>query len=265
MKKRQIGGRPSRRGVLLLGVSFLSGIGLLMAAQGMVDDFLEHPAFQVREVEVQWPAGVKARSDRFRLNPPTSIFRVDLKSLAISFQRRFPSAEVEGIRRHLPNRLVAVMRPRKIVGQISVSGLYAPVSDDGILIFPASATPRPELPVLVLEGVKGPLRVGRSIDTASFWKASELLSTLHRDGGIAGHKVINVRVEGDNLFLALDSSAEIRFSGNNLSVEWQQLSSLIARSPGLLKEPRYVDLRYGDPVIGELRPKNEKRTSRRRS
>lgn len=261
-----MGKKRTGRNALLLSVSFISGIALLMAAQGAADEFLSHPAFLVREVEVQWPAGAPAHSPRFRLNPPASIFRVDLKALATSFQRKFPSLEVENIRRLLPNRLVATMRQRKIVGQVSFAGTYAPVSDDGILVSPASTAPRPGLPVLVLEGVRGPLRVGRSMDSPSFWKASELMCTLQRDGGVAGHRVTEVRVEADNLFVSLDSGAEIRFSGNRLAACWQQLAGLVSRSPALLNEPRYVDLRFGDPVIGDKpRPRNEKRAARRRA
>ena len=262
MKRKSAG---SRRGVLLLGVSFLSGVTLLVGAQGAVDEFLSHPAFVVREVEVQWPAGAPPRSARFRLTPPSSIFRVDLRALATSFQRKFPTVEVEEIRRVLPNRLVATMRLRRIVGQVNLSGVYAPVSDDGILVLPAASAPRPGLPVLLLEGARGPARVGRSLDSASFWKASELLATLRRDGGIAGHRVTALRVEGDSLTLGLESGAEVRFSGGKLSEGWQQLSGVVGRSPGLLDRVRYVDLRFGDPVIVEKSAKNEKRASRRRS
>lgn len=261
-----MGKKRTGRGALLLSVSFASGIALLVAAQGMADGFLSHPAFLVREVEVQWPAGAPARSGRFRLNPPTSIFHVDLKALTVSFQRKFPTAEVEGIRRLLPNRLVATMRQRKVLGQVTAAGSYAPVSDDGILVAPASATPRAGLPVLLLPDLKGPLRVGRSIDSPAFWKASELLATLHRDGGIAGQRVHSVRVEGDSLFVALESGTELRFSGSQLAGGWQQLGSLVGRRPGLLSQASYVDLRFEDPVIGDKpKTKNEKRTARRRS
>ena len=263
MKRGERG--AGRRGMLLLSVSFLSGIVLLMAAQGMADDFLSHPAFLVREVEVDWPHGAPARATRFRLNPPTSIFRVDLKALSTSFQRKFPTVEVEDIRRVLPNRLTATMRLRKVVGQVSLSGAYAPVSDDGILIGPGLRAPRPNLPVLVLSGLQGPLRVGRSLDCPSFWKASELLATLHRDGGIAGHRVLSVRVEGEDLFVGLDSGVEIRFSGAHLAVAWQQLAGVVGRRPDALSRARYIDLRFGDPVIGDKSRKNEKRTARRRA
>lgn len=247
-----------------MSVSFLSGVALLMAAQGAVEDFLSYPAFIVREVEVEWPQSAPAHPVRFRLNPPTSIFQVNLRALTISFQRKFPAVEVESIRRLLPNRLVATMRLRKVVGQVNLNGVYAPVSDDGILVSPGSAVPRPGLPLLFLSGLRGPARVGRSLDSPSFWKASELLITLHRDGGIAGHRVNSVRVEGENLFLTLDSETEIRFSGTRLDGAWQQLAGVVARRPGVLDQAGYIDLRFGDPVIGE-RIRNEKRPSRRRT
>ncbi|GEM_PF-3072977 len=259
-----MGKKRTGRGALLLSVSLASGIALLIAAQGAMDGFLSHPAFLVREVEVRWPAGAPPHSDRFRLNPPTSIFHVDLKALTVSFQRKFPTAEVEGIRRLLPNRLVATMRRRKILGQVAAAGAYAPVSDDGILVYPASSAPKPGLPVLLLPDLKGPLRVGRRVDSPGFWKASELLATLHRDGGIAGQKVTTVRVEGDGLFVTLESGTELRFSGSRLAVGWQQLGGLLSRRPGLLAQVSYVDLRFGDPVIVD-KPKSEKRTARRRS
>ena len=257
--------RLSSRRTVLLSVSFFSGIAMLLAAQGAIDGFLSHPAFLVREVEVQWPEGVKSRPRRFRLNPPTSIFRVDLKILGYAFQRRYPSVEVESIERVMPNRLVATMRPRRVVGQVNLGGSYYLVSDDGVVVAPASSVARPELPILLLDGFRGPLRVGSGLESPSFWKASELLATIHRDGGIAGHRVASIRVSGQDLFLLLDCGAEIRFSGDHLAVGWQHLVGLLRNRPELLKQANYLDLRFEDPVIGEKAKSREKAKRSRRA
>lgn len=245
-------GRPSWKSVFL-SVSFLSGVALLMAAQAVVDQFLWHPAFVAREVEVRWLDGSRGRPTRFQLNPPTSVFRVDLKALGSVFQRRYPAAEVEKVERILPNRLQATLRARTLVGQVQAGGLYVPVSDDGVVVAAGSAAPRPNLPVLALGGPRRTLRIGDTLESAGFWKAAELLGTLRRGGGIAGHRVKNVRVNGQDLFLTLESGAEIRFSAERLPNGWQLLAGLLSQRPEVLRQANYIDLRFEDPVIGRRR------------
>jgi len=221
-----------------------------MAAQSAADQFLLNPAFLVREVEVRWQDGSRSRPDRFRLNPPTSVFRIDLKALSNAFQRRYPAAEVEHVERILPNRLRATLRTRHLVGQVQAGGLYFAVSDDGVVTSTGSAGPRSGLPLLQLEGLRRSLRVGDALENPGFWKAAELLATLRRGGGIAGQRVRSVRVSGQDLFLTLESGAEIRFSVDRLPNGWQLLAGLLAQRPHVLLQANYIDLRFEDPVIG---------------
>ena len=252
--------KPSSWRGLFLSVSFLSSLGVLMVAQSAADQFLLHPAFLVREVEVRWLDGSRSRPARFRLNPPTSVFRVDLKALSNAFQRRYPAAEVENVERILPNRLRATLRARHLVGQVQAGRLYFPVSDDGVVTSAGSAGPRTGLPLLQLEGVRRSLRAGEALESPGFWKAAELLATLRRGGGVAGHRARSVRVSGQDLFLTLDSGAEVRFSVDRLPNGWQLLAGLLSQRPRGLQEANYIDLRFEDPVIGSKTVKRKGRS-----
>jgi len=155
------------------------------------------------------------------------------------------------VERVLPNRLRVTLRPRKVVGQVELGGSYYGVSDDGVVVAAAAPTARPDLPILRLEGVRRSLRVGSGLEVSSFWRAAELLATIHRGGGIAGHRVKTLRVSGEDLFLSLESGAEIRFAADRLAGGWQLLAGLLAHRPDLLRQALYLDLRFEDPVIGK--------------
>lgn len=248
----------SKRG-LFLSVSLASGVALVLAVQAAADQFLSSPLFLVREVEVTWPKGVGGQPERFRLSPATSIFRVDLAALGRAFHERYPSIEVQEIRRFLPNRLAARMRFRKVVAQIKQGVRYFAVGDDGTIVAEGQTEPLGGLPILELERRPGRLRAGDSIVATDFWKVAALLTTLERAGGIAGRPVGVVRVEGPDLILLLDSGLEIRFASDRLAGGWQRLAELIVSKREVLQNAAYLDLRFGDPVIRERSRKRGRR------
>lgn len=256
MKKKPVSAKT-----FLLSASFVSGLALLMAAQSVADSFLSHPSFLVREVEVRWPATVsKSAPTRFRLQPPLSIYRVELDALSRAFRQRYPTAEVQRVDRVLPNRVVVTLYPRQVVAQLFTGRSYYPVSDGGRVVGRGQPRPFPGFPVLQLERVAEPLSLGQDLDRFGFWKASELLSTLQRDRGIAGHRVAKLSVRDSDLLVDLEAGAQLRFSSDRLGDGWRRLWELIAHRRDLLDRAQYVDLRYDDPLIGERgrKPKGRK-------
>lgn len=232
-------------------MSSLSGLALLVALQSAADGLLVHPRFMVREVEVRWEGQPLASSEptRFRISPAVSIFRVDLRALAQVFLQRYPTAEVERVERILPNRVVATLHPHPIVAQLQSGGLYVPVSEEGRVVGAGRRTAQPGLPVLLLAQARGPFRVGDDLQTAGFWKASELLASLHRDKGIAGRSVSKVQVSAEEISVQLARGPELKFSVNGLSEGWRALWELLAQRHSVLDEAKYIDLRFEDPVI----------------
>ena len=240
--------------VVFLSVSVVSALALMLAVQGMADSFLSQPVFLVHEVEVVWPEGSSAQPERFRLYPPTSVFRVDLESLGHAFQRRFPLSEVERIERVLPNRLRATMKTRRVVAQVRVDKKHYPVSDEGLVAAPGRIAPWEGVPVVELDPGPRLLHPGAQVGGAGFLRCAELLSAIRRDGGIAGHDVSRIRVSRGDIQVTLDTGVEIRFSSEQVWDEWQRLADLLSRKRELLDQARYVDLRFEHPVIAEKPP-----------
>ncbi len=248
MTKKESG----RRGVILLSVSILSAAAAVLAVQGMVRSVLSASSFLVTELEVQWPSEMKRPADRYKLNSPVPIFNADLGAVAQLLRQKNPLAEIEAVRRILPNRIVATMRQRRVVMQVWAQRYY-PVSDEGTVTMPGQAVPWPHLPIIFLDGVRGSFKVGDTFAQPQFWKAYELLAAVHRQGGIAGLGVNSIRCKGQDIALVLDSGLEIRFSGDDVSAGWSRLAGLLSQKPAVLAQARYLDLRFEDPVIGGIK------------
>ena len=236
--------------VTILSVSLASGIAILVAAQAFIHSVVLTPQLQVEEMEVVWSPELKRPIERFRLNPPTSIFHLDLNGVADALRKRYPTAEVEAVRRILPNRLVATLRLKSVVAQVHAAGRYYPITEEGTILSVGQASPWPHLPIFYLDGYRGTLRVGQTIDHSSFESASELLAAVLRQGGIAGYQVGSIRVKGRDLTLFLDSGLEIRFDADRLQHGWERLLELLTQKRQVLEEARYLDLRFEDPIIG---------------
>jgi len=246
----------SRHGAIF-SVSLVSGVALFLFAQSAVRDVLSAPCFQVREVEVIWPKELERPAERYRLAPPTSIFWVDLGLVGSALGMRYPVMEVDAVRRILPGRLVVHLRPRRVVAQLRADRYY-PVSDEGTVVAQGQANPWPHLPMVSLGNLKGPFHVGDSIREPHFWRASEILAAVHASGGLAGHGVNHIKTKEGLLTLLLDSGVEIRFLADHVEQGWQRLAELLRQRPDLLEKARYLDLRFEDPVIGNL-PKRRPR------
>ncbi|MBI3616153.1 MAG: hypothetical protein HY211_06520 [Candidatus Omnitrophica bacterium] len=236
-------------------INLLSGVIALLVVQGLVQSVLSSDYFSVTEIDLVWPSEMNRPVERCRLNPPTPIFYLDLKAVAQVLERQRPTAEVESVRRILPNRLMAVMVPKRPIAQVRVSGGYAPVDEGGRTLMPPQAAPWPHLPILFLDGSR-----------SGFSSACRLLQGMGLEQSIAGHPVNSIRCRGDDLFLFLDSGLEIRFNSDRLEPGWARLAQLLGQKPELLNEAKYIDLRFGDPVIGGGKaPLSFRRTLRLRS
>ncbi len=242
----------SRRGIFL-SVSLLSGVGAFLVIQGIYQSIICSPRFTVREIELVWPRELNRPMERYHLHPPTSIFKVNLQAVANALSQRYPSTEINAVRRILPNRLLATVREKRAIGQVKVADRYYPVDDEGKILLSGQRAPMPHLPILFLEGSRGIYQVGEFFSHPVFLSTSKLLQGIHRQGGLASHKLNSVRSRGQDLTLVLDSGLEIRFNSDRLEAEWNRLGALTVQKPEILDRAQYIDLRFGDPVIGGVK------------
>ncbi len=234
---------------MIVSVSLVSGVALFLGAQAVMRPVFSAPCFIVREIEAQWAEENKRPVERYRLNPPTPIFNVDLGGITRVLQHYHPSAQVEAVRRILPNRIMATLKFKRAVLQVRADQYY-PISEEGIVMLEGRSAPWPDLPILYVEGWRSPLRVASAFDRAVFDPTAELLALIRRQGGISGHGIGSVRSRGDDLILYLDSGQEIRFNILRLESGCQQLFDLLSQKPEILNGAKYLDFRFEDPVIG---------------
>ena len=237
------------RGRAIFSVSLVSGIALLLAAQGALRAASAFPCFKTEEIRVVWPESMARPVERYRLRPPQSIFQLNLGAIGRSLEGRYPNAELDSIRRVLPNRLEATFKPRQVIAQVK-GDRYYPVNDQGIIAAAGQIGPWPDAPVFFPEAWRGSGRVGQKIGGPSFVAVAQILKAASRAKGIGGHSVASIRSRGTDLSVLLDSGQEIRFSRDDLQVQWTRLLELLSQKREIVEQARYIDLRFEDPVIG---------------
>ena len=251
--------KPSRWRGTILSVSLISATAIFWAAEGIFQSVVGADFFRVDQLQVVWHEETKQPARNYRLKPAHSIFTVDLKAVGRALAAAHPAAEIIAVRRVLPNRLTATLRAKKVLAQVRADRYY-PVSAEGTVVAQGRSSPWPNLPILFLEEGKRPLPVGELLKGASFWRASELLVRVHRQGGVQGHRVNSVKSSDRLLTLLMDSGVEVRFNPDEVAVGWQRWMKLVGRRPQVLTEASYLDLRFEDPVIGQaLRLKAKRR------
>jgi len=238
---------------ILFSVSLLSVVVTFLGVQGTYQAIASSPHFLVKEIDLVWPKEFSRPVERYRMNPAASIFRVDLTALAAILARQDPAAEVISIRRVLPNRLTATMQLKRPVAQLRTWDRYYPVSPEGRILLAGQPAPLAHLPILFMEGTRRSYRLGETFEHPKFPSACKLLQGVLRQGGIARRTINSVRSRGEDLILLLDSGLEIRFNSGRLESEWFRLGDLITQKPEMLDRAQYIDLRFGNPVIGGMK------------
>ncbi len=247
-----------------LSVSFVSGVALFLAASSAVHSAVLAPVFRVEEIEAFFPADSKVAPRRYRLLPPTSIFLLDLGTVAQALQRRHPTIEVEEVRRILPNRLRAFLSPRRPAAQLKTESGYYLVSDGGVILASGRSSAWPHLVLLWTPGIRGPYRVGQTLKDRSFFRGMEVLAMLRAKGTLTGRQVNSLQVKGSGIFLLVDHGLEIRLEDRTTDAALDRLAQILLRPHPMLEGARYIDLRFTDPVIGWDQPASSASVRRRK-
>lgn len=179
-----------------------------------------------------------------------NVFNIDLKYIAGSLWRAYPDAKDIAVRISLPDKLTINMKFRKPVAMVKGEKLY-PIDEEGFVLPSVNPAMLTDLPVIEGVSIRYDERRGKKSSSVNLKLALELLRDIKESRFGMDYKVGSVNAQDfKNLTFYLKNGAEVRIGSEDFKNRLETLRRTLREPRLLLDRVEYIDLRFGDAVIG---------------
>lgn len=185
-----------------------------------------------------------------RMTVGKNIFKVNLR--AVENYMMTNCRELRGIRitRVFPDSIAALVNLRKPAAQI-LSDKYYPIDEDCIVLSDVKDAPDKKLPVISGINVNLPKSIGKRINSQSLRQALILFKRIKKSDILGNHAIIEINAGNlKGMFFILDHGIEVRIGYEDYDVRLKNLKEILANPKIWPSDIGYIDLRFGEPVIG---------------
>ena len=239
-----------------------------LALKGLFAFLHTNPAFKIVELEVSgacpldpslkmirkvYPLGLDNRIKESIQDK--NIFKIDLKELSRRIIAQHPEILEAEVRRLLPNKIIINLKRRIPFARIE-SARYPYkiffVDKEGFVLTDIEPTSFNELPLIVGINTKlARIREGKQSESVQLTKALSLLKEIATRKAAADYEIAKIDVTSyKNISFFIDEGIEVRIGAG----DFERRLILLERTFSKLKangyQPKYIDLRFGDPIIG---------------
>lgn len=178
-----------------------------------------------------------------------NIFTVDLDRLSSNLNSRYPDYRTIVLARCLPNCICVDFKKREVIAYVKLYRYFA-VDERGVLFNPEGEDLKPDIPVILGLQTKifGP-KSGARFDIKELRLALDLIREVKNINKLSEYNIkkINASDARELSFYILDNT-EVKI-GEEIKEKLMVFSSLLAHISSELKNIRYIDLRFREPVI----------------
>lgn len=216
----------------------------------------ESPYFKIDKVEIAI-IGKASLTDRtvrelLAIQKGKSIFEVDLKAARDGILLRYPEIKALVINRAFPNKLILKIRPRRPVAQVAISSGFYLIDGEGVLLPIMRGLVFEDFPII--RGINKRLSmmdVGKRYDYLGLKRALALLRVINYMKFSQEHQIHMIDISDEkNLSLYIEDGIEIKIGGEKFGERLNRFNKTF--DAGKVDKTRigYVDLRFGDVIIG---------------
>ena len=179
-----------------------------------------------------------------------NIFKVNLGAIGDYMMTNYREMRNLELKRAFPDSVVALVTLRKPIAQLAHERYY-PIDQDCVVLSDVKDAPDKKLPVISGINVNLPKAIGKKIDSQSLRQVLILFKFIKESGILKNH--ILCEIDAGNLkgiSFTLDQGTEIRIGYEDYAARLKNLKEILADPKIWPSDIGYIDLRFGEPVIG---------------
>jgi len=188
------------------------------------------------------------RSDFYALKGK-NIFEVDLRGLQRKLQFRYPQLSLLTISKRFPNQIVISARKRTPFAQALIRNRAVTVDDNGVVLSTGDG-PDKKLPLIV--GAKSQILVlGQPLSGRKISIALDILNSFHEDKNLLHYTISKINVTNlSKIVFSLSNELHIMVDADKIKQKISILGDMLKQGQLVLKNIKYIDLRFKGPIIG---------------
>ena len=179
-----------------------------------------------------------------------SVFDLNLKAIAQTIQNTYPDAKEIAVTLALPDKLVVSLKLRRPVAVVRADRLY-PVDEEGVILPVTDPVSLKWVPVVEGVQIRPEDRKAKLITSKNLKVAIGLLRNIKDMKVITDYGIDSVDTRDlSNISFYLRNGIEIRIGSENFGERLTVLAKTLKDPRMLMDRIKYIDLRFGDAVIG---------------
>jgi cell division septal protein FtsQ len=231
-------------------VAFLAIIFILARAYIYHSDYFKVRSVETKEAFLDHKSILLINNKILDLYKGRNVFTVNLKYIASSLWRSYPDAKDIVVKVALPDKLVINMKFRKPVALVKGEKLY-PIDEEGFVLPSVDPAMLSDLPVVTGVSLRYDEKRGGRSSSRNLRAALDLLRTIKESAFAGEYSVGGVNAgDGRNLVFYLKNGTEVRIGYEDFRDRLETLRRILKDPRLILDRVEYIDLRFGDAVIG---------------
>ncbi|MEI8176464.1 MAG: cell division protein FtsQ/DivIB [Candidatus Omnitrophota bacterium] len=232
-------------------------VGAAFIVYGGLSGFIARSEyFRVSKVDIAiigtTPLGDKAVAELLSVHRGQRIFDIDLVHTRAYILANYPEVRTLLINRLLPDKLLLSIRPRRPIAQVNIVSGFFLIDSEGVVMPEGHFLVRDGLPII--NGIDPRViasSAGKQCPSPGLKKALRLLEVIGELRFAQGHELHMIDVADEkNLSLYIEGGVEIKIGGENFRERMVMLIRTLEAGRLDKNQIRYVDLRFGNVVIG---------------
>ncbi len=241
---------------------------ILLALKGLFTFLYTNPTFKIVELEVSgtypldpslkmirkvYPLGLDNSIKESIQNK--NIFKINLKELSRRIIAQHPEILKAEVRRLVPNKIIINLKRRIPFARIEPAGYPYKIffiDREGFVLTDKKPASFDELPLIVgINTELARIREGKQSESIQLMKALSLLKEIATREDAADYEIAKIDVTSyKNISFFINGGIEVKIGAGNFKERLDLLSRTLCELKANGYQPKYIDLRFGDPIIG---------------
>lgn len=179
-----------------------------------------------------------------------NIFKVNLRAIERHMMDNYRELHRLEIKRSFPDAITAAVFLRKPAAQLAHERYY-PIDGECVVLSGVKDSIDKTLPVISGINVNLPKCIGKRIDSQSLRQALILFEFIKESGILSNHLLGEINAGSlKGISFVLDKNIEVRIGYENYTARLKNLKEILSDPKIWPSDIGYIDLRFGEPVIG---------------
>jgi len=225
---------------------------LAMFSSRLIDFLTTAELFKIRTVVID-PSlkGMNINSISLDKLKGRNIFKVNLGAVQKELRYKYPSIDQLRLIRHFPDKIDVVAAHREPFAFLDHDGRRTIIDRNGIVVA-GTLLPNLKLPVITGIRLRDEAVVGRLLGQREINVALSIIRAIKTNEDLNTYSVVVMDVSNlSNINFQLSNQMKIIIDDDKIYPKIRKLGVLLAHSDIDLKDYRYIDLRFDEPVLGK--------------